>query len=248
MSTAHIPLYWRKVRLGAIAAVKYGKAKPKEAGSVPAVGSGGIYGWTSDALIDFPTVVIGRKGTAGTAWLLEESCWPSDTTFYLDWNSKEADYRFVYYCLRSRPLSGEHARTTLPSLQNPDLENYILLLPPISEQRAIIHVLKSVQEARDSRLRELELERERKATLMHRLFTQGVQGDLQKQTEIGEIPRSWDVIRLGDVARVGSGGTPERNKLEYWNGGIPWVKTGEINYNLITTTEETISQEGLDNR
>jgi type I restriction enzyme S subunit len=52
---------------------------------------------------------------------------------------------------------------------------------------------------------------------------------------------------LGDVARIVSGGTPDRSKLEYWNGNIPWVKTGEINYGVITETEEKITQEGLDN-
>ncbi|NMG05875.1 restriction endonuclease subunit S [Brasilonema sp. UFV-L1] len=68
-----------------------------------------------------------------------------------------------------------------------------------------------------------------------------------KQTEIGEIPQDWEIVSIGQVCDVTSGGTPSRNKPEFWNGNIPWVKTGEINYSEIRDTEEKITQEGLSN-
>ena len=46
-----IPVDWEVVRLGTLARVKYGKAKPKNEGVIPVVGSGGIYGWVAEALI-----------------------------------------------------------------------------------------------------------------------------------------------------------------------------------------------------
>jgi restriction endonuclease S subunit len=58
-----LPKEWRVVRLGEIARVKYGKAKPiNEHGNIPVIGSGGIYGWTAEAAVDFATLIIGRKG------------------------------------------------------------------------------------------------------------------------------------------------------------------------------------------
>lgn len=69
------------------------------------------------------------------------------------------------------------------------------------EQRAIAHVLRTVQQAREARQREIELERERKAALMQHLFTHGMLGEPRKQTEIGEMPESWQVVRLGDRLR-----------------------------------------------
>jgi len=119
--------------------------------------------------------------------------------------------------------------------------------PSLSEQRYIVQGLKSVQNAKEARKREVALERECKAALMEQLFTYGTHGEKTKQTEIGEIPESWQVVKVGDVVRITSGGTPSRKRSDYWHGGIPWVKTGEINYNLITTTSETISKEGLEN-
>jgi type I restriction enzyme S subunit len=82
---------------------------------------------------------------------------------------------------------------------------------------------------------------------MAKLFREGLCGERLKQTEIGEIPESWDVVRLGDHCQLKSGGTPSRLVPEYWGGEIPWVKTTEINYRAITATEEKITELGFEN-
>lgn len=144
-------------------------------------------------------------------------------------------------------FDGRKRGTTIKGVSRFDLQELPLQLPPLPEQRAIAYVLRTVQDAIAARRRELELERERKAALMQRLFTHGTRGEPTKMTEIGEMPESWRVVQLGDVATISSGGTPDRTRPEYWNGDIPWVKTGEIDYNVIAQTEEHITQAGLQN-
>ncbi len=69
-----------------------------------------------------------------------------------------------------------------------------------------------------------------------------------KKTKIGLIPKDWEVKRLGDVFNIISGGTPSRNKKEYWKKTyIPWVKTLDLNNSYIFKTDETISEEGFKN-
>lgn len=46
---------------------------------------------------------------------------------------------------------------------------------------------------------------------------------------------------LGDVAKISSGGTPDRSNPSYWGGAIPWVKTGEIQFGIIQDAEEKIT-------
>ena len=82
------------------------------------------------------------------------------------------------------------------------LRSVRLPLPPIHEQRAIAHVLRAVQAAREARQREVSLERERKAALMAHLFTHGTRGEPTKQTPMGEIPVSWGVTTIGDICGV----------------------------------------------
>lgn len=60
-----------------------------------------------------------------------------------------------------------------------------------------------------------------------------------------EVPGNWVWVRSGHVAKWGSGGTPSRKRLEYYGGDIPWIKTGELNDGIITGSEETITEEGL---
>lgn len=60
-----------------------------------------------------------------------------------------------------------------------------------------------------------------------------------------DIPENWEWIRLNDIASITSGGTPARTNSSFWNGNIPWVKIGDIKNKYISTTEEKISEQGL---
>ena len=62
-----------------------------------------------------------------------------------------------------------------------------------------------------------------------------------------EPPRGWILLKLEDVAEWGSGGTPLRKNQEYFNGDIPWIKTGELKKKYIRDTEEKITQAALNN-
>lgn len=55
----------------------------------------------------------------------------------------------------------------------------------------------------------------------------------------------WRVQRLSSLAKSYAGGTPDRSKSEYFEGDIPWVKSGEVNLRKITKTEEKISEVAL---
>lgn len=61
------------------------------------------------------------------------------------------------------------------------------------------------------------------------------------------LPKDWKCLPLEDIAQVTSGGTPARGTPEYWNGDVPWVTTGEIQFNTITATAEKITEAGLKN-
>ena len=56
---------------------------------------------------------------------------------------------------------------------------------------------------------------------------------------------TWQVKPLGDVCRTSSGGTPSRSRADYFNGTIPWVKSGELTDGLVSEVSEFISEEAL---
>jgi type I restriction enzyme S subunit len=59
-----------------------------------------------------------------------------------------------------------------------------------------------------------------------------------------DFPCDWDLALLGKQCRTYSGGTPSRTRREYFGGGIPWIKSGELNQTWIYSTEETLSESG----
>ncbi len=61
------------------------------------------------------------------------------------------------------------------------------------------------------------------------------------------IPKHWQVKKLGEVCVTISGGTPSRGNPKYYLGNIPWVKSGELDKGLIIDTEEKISEEAIKN-
>ena len=61
-----------------------------------------------------------------------------------------------------------------------------------------------------------------------------------------EIPETWVWIRLGSIGDWGSGATPSRTHPEYYDGSIPWLKTGDLTDSYITDIPEGISQLALE--
>jgi len=66
-------------------------------------------------------------------------------------------------------------------------------------------------------------------------------------SELNNIPKHWQVKKLGEVCQTTSGGTPSRGNKSYYEGTIPWVKSGELDRGLILDTEEKISEEAIKN-
>lgn len=89
--------------------------------------------------------------------------------------------------------------TTIPNLSQSRLAELPLPVPPLSEQQKIAHILSTVQRAIEQQERLIQVTTELKKALMHKLFTEGTRGEPQKETEIGLVPESWEVVNLGDI-------------------------------------------------
>lgn len=95
----------------------------------------------------------------------------------------------------------------------------------------------------------IKLLSEKRQALISHVVTKGLNTNVPMKESgvewIGEIPEHWKVGALGYYGSVTSGSTPDRSNESFWNGDIPWIKTGEIKYNIITSTEEKVTEKAL---
>ena len=130
--------------------------------------------------------------------------------------------RGIFIALASRAVGQS-------SINQSRMKSLIIPLPSLPEQRAIAHVLQTIQEAKAIRQREIELERERKAALMDYLFSHGTKGEPCKQTAIGEIPESWEVVELGNYSElITKGSSPKWQGFDYCDEGIYFVRSQNV--------------------
>ena len=151
-----------------------------------------------------------------------------------------------------------------------NLEKMIMPIPPLKEQRSIIaEVNRWFSLISDLERNESELNEIIKATRT-KVLDLAIHGKLVPQDPNDEpatellrrinpcikpcdtshyenLPETWCEVLLGEVGKWQAGGTPKRSIKEYYNGNIPWLKTGDLNDGYILEIPEYITQTGLEN-
>ncbi len=136
------------------------------------------------------------------------------------------------------------------SINQGKIKNLIIPLPPLEEQKRIAYVLSKIQHAIGIQDKLIKLLQELKKTMMHKLFTEGIEHTEFKDTEIGRMPKEWGIKKIKDVSlKIKAGGTPSRKEAKYWNGKIPFVLINDITNSgiYLCKTKESITEAGLEN-
>jgi type I restriction enzyme S subunit len=239
---------WQAVRLGEAIELKRGYDLPsrdRRAGPFPIVSSSGITGRHADAKAKAPGVVIGRYGTLGEVYYITEDYWPLNTSLYIR-DFKGNDPRFISYFLRSLDFSAYSDKAAVPGLNRNDLHTAEVRLPPVADQRAIAHILGTLDD-------KIELNQQMNETLeaiARALFkswfvdfdpvrakSEGRDSGLQprvaglfpdsfEDSELGEIPNGWRVAPLSDCVDVMRGLSYKGSGLS--KGGLPMHNLNSI--------------------
>lgn len=163
-----------------------------------------------------------------------------------------SDARYINYLMSTsrfvRYASSCAKGVNLPRVSPADVERFAIPLPPLAEQRRIVErvegLFAKLDEASQALNEMIGGSEERRSSMLRSAFN----GDLTARwrAERGMGLDSWEMTTVGKCCRVGSGGTPSRKNPANYVGVIPWVKTGEIDWNRIVETEEHISQDALE--
>jgi type I restriction enzyme S subunit len=236
------PEDWTEKSLGDILTLNYGWSLPEKKripGDAPVYGSNGIVGTHQQALVASPGLIIGRKGSAGNVHYSRRPFCPIDTTFYIAPSDTSLDIEFLYFLLLHIDLKRILGDVGVPGLNREMAYREKARFPTgADEQRKIAAVLGLVQQALEQQERLIALTTELKKALLHQLFTQGLRGEPQKQTDLGPIPESWEVRSIGSVAQVKGGKRlPKGEKFADGPTPFPYIRVTDFAKLGVDTSE-----------
>jgi type I restriction enzyme S subunit len=231
---------WIKTEIGNILEIGNGKDyKHLGYGDIPVLGTGGYMTSVNDFLYDGESVCIGRKGTINKPFYLKGKFWTVDTLFYTH-SYKNVLPKFLLYTFEQINWLKYNEASGVPSLSRSTIETIDVSIPSVLEQQKIASFLSLIDERISTQSKIVEGLESLMRSLREKLFTQKLRF---KDSNRNEFP-DWTLRKLGDLGTFFSGGTPLTSKKDYYNGDIPFIKSGEIHKNH---TEQFISEKALKN-
>ena len=154
----------------------------------------------------------------------------------------DIDPRFFFYACRAIDLPGRGYNRHFTILKEKTIS-----LPPSAEQVNIAKALRRVEDALEVQTKQLSTCGELKRATMRELFTRGLKGEAQKETEIGPIPESWEPVLVSDLGSVITGNTPPtKDKENYVGGDIQFISPADVEHGTaIKVTGKKITKTGL---
>ena len=167
------------------------------------------------------------------AWLGEEPIAISGDAYIFRHHQNP---KYISYCFQSELFQSQKKKyitgTKVLRVNGDAMAKIHVLVPPLPVQEEIVRILDSFSSLEAELEAELEARRKQYAYYRNELLT---------------FERVVTVCIQDICIRICSGGTPSSKRHDYYDGNVPWLRTQDIDFNVINQTSATISDEGLRN-
>ena len=248
---------WPRMKLKYASRLGYGDALPRDKpleGIYQVYGSNGPFSLFSLANTGSPAVIIGRKGSYGKVNWAADACFASDTTFFIDGSTTPHDLRWLYWLLQTLDLDQGSDETAVPGLNRDTIYSKEVVVPPHPQQRAIANYLDRETTRLDTLISTkrvaLDLLTEKRLALITRVVTRGLDTTVPLRDSTipwaTELPAHWEIWKLGHIALIGNGSTPNRSNAAYWTDGTtPWLTSSIVNQHEATNASQFVTDLAL---
>ncbi|EMP4113318.1 restriction endonuclease subunit S [Vibrio parahaemolyticus] len=219
--------------------------------------------YSKEYVVETGDLLVGMDGDFNVVRWLGAKALLNQRVCKIESVSDEVHQGFLFWYLQPK-LKEIHAVTPQTTVKHLSVKDIYAIEKPCFnylEQEMIANILDTL----DTQLRETEAIiaklQQVKQGLLHDLLTRGVDKngelrpsyedapELYQSSELGWIPKDWNEVSLADISIIKSGSTPSRTKAEVYfcsEGGFPWVKTMDLNEDVIVQTDEQITQKALE--
>ena len=245
---------WKEYKLSDLMQIKYGKDHKHLAdGPYPLYGSGGIMRYVEKPLYNDASILIPRKGTLSNLFYLDKPFWSVDTMFYSIINKQLALPKYLYYTLKTFDLASLNVGSAVPSLTTEVLNDVLVSVPDIDTQTAIAEILSSLDdkiELNNKINQELE-------SLAQTLFKQWFidfefpnengepyksSGGEMVDSELGEIPKGWEVKSLDEIADYLNGLALQKFPAQEGEDYLPVIKIRELRQGITQASDKASTE------
>lgn len=234
----------KSAKLGDICNILDSKRKPitkgkRIRGNCPYYGANGIQDYVDGYLFDGIYLLLGEDGSVINNdkspvlnWAVGK-IWVNNHAHILSEKKEDALLRYLYYALQTCDVSSI-VRGTPPKINQANLRNIEIPLPPLAVQKEIVEILDAFTGMIDNLQKELEQRQKQFEYYREILFA-------KRHSEL-----KWEYIK-NIALNCYAGATPSTKNKEYWEGGnIPWMSSGEVHQGQVLRVEGRITQKGYD--
>lgn len=249
-----VPAHWTVKKLGFLASLQSGDSITaediKDDGPYPVYGGNGLRGYTDRFTHDGEYALIGRQGAlCGNINYARGEFWASEHAVVVA-PREEIAVRWLGELLRAMELNQYSVSAAQPGLSVETIAALRVPIPPLKEQRAIADYLDRETARLDALVEAKELVlgllAEKRRSLISSVVTRGLDTRAPLRASgipwLGHIPVNWQIWKLGHIAVVGNGSTPNRDNQEFWLGGsIPWLNSSVVNQDEVTAADQFVT-------
>lgn len=221
-------------------------------GVYPYCGANGVVDHINDFKFDGDFVLIAEDGGywgkhQPSSYIMRGRFWVNNHAHVVrakDGVTTNEYLSFMLNYLNIDPFIGGDARGKLTKAVLQQIE---VPHPDFPEQQRIAQVLSTVQEAIAQQERLIRTTTELKQALMQKLFTEGLRGEALKETEIGMLPESWEVVKVMDAGTVVTGSTPSTSREDFYGGDYNLISPGDLDVTkYVNTVQKKLTALGFD--
>ncbi len=228
-----VPLDWEMKRLKYVSRFEYGNSLPEERrnldGDIEVYGSNGLIGYHDIAITDGNSIIIGRKGSYGKLTWVHQSCFPVDTTYFIDSRFTTNELRWLYYLLACLRLDEGSQDTGVPGLARESAYAIQVPVPSLGEQRTIADFLDRetalIDDVIAKKQKLIELLREKRQALITDAVTKGLNPNAKLKPSgidwLGNIPEQWELLPIWMLFYRGRGRVISNEEILDHHGEFP---------------------------
>ena len=215
------------------------KERVDRSGPFPYYGAQGIIDWVDDYIFDGRYLLIAEDGEnlrsrkQPVAYMADGQFWVNNHAHVVKAVKGVADDDFLRAYVEFHPLSGLITGAAQPKLSQASLKRLPVAAPPYAVQTRIGEAVRVVDGLLQNNWRRIEILEEMARLLYREWFVHfrypGHEDVELVDSDLGPLPKGWEVWRVGDALETTGGGTPSKSVEEYWlNGDVQWFTPTDL--------------------